>query len=547
MRLRHSYLHLALVICLGLTPAITFASVPVPDELTSRKIQLTKGDTHGHTKRDLKKFGKKHPRVKQDVPNGNAARKVLQELTLPENLDSNSPTLGGYGEVYLAKNYVVKISKPSGSTTPERELAGLLDLKRRLGANPSPGLTFCWPKVAYETSPAGHGKAKPKLGVQPFNMYVYDRVNPVKSMKTVVWEALVFNSTGSRMDICAFGECLGRFQASSLLKIDNGRYVSNAHMDLNYNNILPTGLPSLGQAPAFSLIDVADVRLAADPNAPELPIDPLYFVLISIQWTAGSEGYRNLSPSTKKRHIQAFAKEFFLGLLKPFSNEVREELKPIYTTSSAINIFTDKSPGNNRRKVYHANIFRHYDAWILPAIREAFQDVGAQPSAMPAPIPGLPADFNVQAYLDIYPDVAREAPHFKMDPLTFAAYQYVNWGRFEGSQNEGRLYLTGPLDVPADFCAEAYAEMYPDIALDAPRFCLDPLVFAKVQYHKWGRTEGRLVLTKKIEVPTDFNAQKYLDNYPHFYEEAKQYGVDPLIYARAQYSQWGKGEGRSYQ
>ncbi|GEM_PF-2914691 len=153
----------------------------------------------------------------------------------------------------------------------------------------------------------------------------------------------------------------------------------------------------------------------------------------------------------------------------------------------------------------------------------------------------LPRGFHAQAYIDMYPDIIRDAPRFKMDPFTFAAFQYVKWGR-----SENRIYLTCPLDVPADFNAEAYCLMYPDVEQNAKKYCMQPLIFARVQYFLWGRQKGRLCLTKPIVVPDDFNAEQYLHNHPRMYEEAKRFGVEPLIYAMAQYSQWGKDEKNSY-
>lgn len=101
--------------------------------------------------------------------------------------------------------------------------------------------------------------------------------------------------------------------------------------------------------------------------------------------------------------------------------------------------------------------------------------------------------------------------------------------------------------LPKFFCADAYIELYPDILRDAPRFNLDPVSFALYQYVTWGIAEGKLHTERPIVVPADLDVQRYVHENPRFHEEAKRFRIgDPFAYARAQFSIWGRNEDNFY-
>jgi|GEM_PF-4797750 len=106
--------------------------------------------------------------------------------------------------------------------------------------------------------------------------------------------------------------------------------------------------------------------------------------------------------------------------------------------------------------------------------------------------------------------------------------------------------------IPADFPAEVYAEIYPDIRRDALLFKMHPANFARLQYAKWGSQGDQKswrqahAHTSPSTAPVDFNEDFYLNKYPDLLKEAEHFHIEPRLYARLQYVNWGKGQGRVY-
>ena|GEM_PF-2081174 len=576
----------------------------VPDEYATRAIGLTSAHVIAET-------------FTRQKPGAEAVKKVLHHLGLPQTLASTAPVVGGFGETYLSTGVVVKITMP-GSDTPSGESARLFTLKREIGRNPCPGVHLEFPKVIYapyatiEWNAHDWNPQRPNLGTNPYHMQVAVRVYPVKDMMEVTADVLVHNQASAYADIRAFGAALGRMQASTLIHRYGDRYVSLAHMDLNPNNILPTGLPSRGQAAAFTIIDLGDMRKATDLNAVEVSTDVIYHLHKTWLCATVNPAYRALTKDQEKTRIQAYTRCFFEGLLGEFSTDIRKAFKPIYTSMTAINKF-------RKNRIWAVHPYAHEEGqildvkhpdWVIPAIADAFRHFeipaavptpAAQPPiarptpvVVPAPVVTrpLPQGFDIKAYIANNPDIARDAPKFNMSTENFAIHQWKTWGwyearvflaeymfpqayldmypdvlalakqlgknplvyaqehwftrgRYDGTQGEGRLTMAGPFVKPDNFCVEAYRALYPDIDFHAPRFAMRPDIFAMVQFIKWGKAEGRLVLSKPITVPSGFNTQRYIEKYRAKLEaEAKKFLVPDLtIYAKAQYSQWGASEG----
>ncbi len=570
-----------------------------PDESATRDISLTSAHVIAET-------------FSRQKPGPEAVKKVLLRLNLPQTLESNAPFIGGFGKTYKSTSVVVKVSMP-GSGTPSGESARLFTLKREIGRDPWPGVHLEFPKVIYAPyATSDQYSQKPNLGDNPYHMQVAVRVFPVKDMMDVTADVLVHNQASAYADIRAFGAALGRMQARTLIHKHGDRYVSVAHMDLNPNNILPTGLPSRGQAAAFTIIDLADMRKATDYNAVEVPTDVIYHLHKTFLCATINPAYRALTKDQEKIRIQAYTRSFFEGFLGEFSTDIRKAFKPIYTSMTAINKFrADRIYGIHRYAHVEQQLLDvQHPQWIIPAIAEAFRyhEIPAvvptpavqPPIARPAPVVvpapaitrALPQGFDIRAYIANNPDITRDAPKFNMTPENFAIHQWKTWGwnearvflaqfmfpqayldmypdvlelakllgknplvyaqehwftrgRYDGTQGEGRLTMAGPFVKPDNFCVEAYRALYPDIDFHAPRFAMRPDIFAMVQYIKWGKAEGRLVLSKPIIVPSGFNTQRYIEKYRAKLEaEAKKFRVPDLtIYAKAQYSQWGASEG----
>jgi|GEM_PF-4811618 len=103
--------------------------------------------------------------------------------------------------------------------------------------------------------------------------------------------------------------------------------------------------------------------------------------------------------------------------------------------------------------------------------------------------------------------------------------------------------------VPANFPAQIYVEIYPDITAHAPSFNMDPLTFAPFQYGRWGHAEGRMAIAHVSykTAPADFDSAQYLKNYPHLIKQAESYKISDLdLYAKLQYVNWGVHEGWVY-
>lgn len=105
----------------------------------------------------------------------------------------------------------------------------------------------------------------------------------------------------------------------------------------------------------------------------------------------------------------------------------------------------------------------------------------------------------------------------------------------------GLLNADQKAKLPVHFCAKAYRELYPD-ANGSP-LNLSPDEYALYHYIIKGMTNNHLAPDRPIVVPAKFDAQLYLSENPRLYGEAQSFNIkDPMAYARAQFSIWGRGE-----
>ena len=102
----------------------------------------------------------------------------------------------------------------------------------------------------------------------------------------------------------------------------------------------------------------------------------------------------------------------------------------------------------------------------------------------------LPGDFNPAVYAKLYPDIGACAkrPEFNIDEQSFAVLQYIRWGFSESWRCKG---FKDPATAPADFDSEQYLKNHPELEQQAKHFRIEPLLFAKVQYVNWGIGEGK--------------------------------------------------------
>lgn len=366
-----------------------------PEDIGHKKLILTGTDYHAPSPKDITKHKRNGPEAKKHIPNANAASKALAAAKLPIQLDSRSPLQGGFGDVFLAGNVVVKVSKTHSSLQPKAERDRIFSLKTLMGDKPCDSFRMCWPIEAFEPTLDPASKTKPYLGQQPYMIYIYPRFRAVKSMDAIIQQALNGNG-GALQDINAFGQCLGKFQAGSLVKLADGRLVSHAHMDLNRLNIIPLALASQGKTPVFGLIDVGDVRAGSHDNAPEVALDPIYFIHKNVGWYCRPKKAQGKNPP-KDNNVQVFAHQFFRGLLGQFSPEIREQLKGVYLTVRAQNIALQRNPNNPRTRVYAAPIYNKYHVLILPVIKNVFNSflIPKQVAAKAAPAPQKKAPAKV--------------------------------------------------------------------------------------------------------------------------------------------------------
>jgi hypothetical protein len=321
----------------------------VPDEIIIRNITLNPAT-------DLT-FSK---------PNHLAATKALRNAGCLENLDSAYPKSGGFADAYLAPSFVVRISRSGYSVNPsgDQELMNLIALKNSVKKTPLAGLTLCLPKVLFNPY-LSDGYANPC----PYNIYVSTRLKPVKEMEDVIRDALIYNSPYNFNIINSFGARLSQMQANSIRKAYTANYsgyVADGHMDLNCRNILLMAMPTFGVPAAFSLIDNADFKRGAAYDKPiPVEVDVFYFLLKNMFVISGNNAYQNLSQIEKKQRMQTYYTNFFVGYLSEFSANVRSELKPIYTSMEALNIY-------NKHTKYIAQPFNgNYSDIALPVHSES--------------------------------------------------------------------------------------------------------------------------------------------------------------------------------
>ncbi|MCE2950780.1 MAG: hypothetical protein ACK5TR_02265 [Alphaproteobacteria bacterium] len=134
------------------------------------------------------------------------------------------------------------------------------------------------------------------------------------------------------------------------------------------------------------------------------------------------------------------------------------------------------------------------------------------PSSSEAPQKS-PNRLDAKSYLGLNTDVQQAAQEYKLKEKKFAKDHFSRHGK-----DEGRPYLTKEelSRLPTDFDPALYLKLHPDIEVEANKNIADPLTFAKYHFLKYGRSEGRSY--KEVEspsVPTRGGSSSEVDTPPN--------------------------------
>ncbi len=482
--------------------------------------------------------------IKKNVPNEGAVSKALRQSGVAERLELDEATYFKEQDTFTTSSYLIEIPKTRTGSMAEAHRLNVV--KASAKDKPFGGFKVIFPRAIYMPY-----SSAVELSDDPIHICISPRVKAIKSMRSIILDAISRGTSEDLSMIYSLGHRLGQFQAASLRKAGD-EHVSDVHFNLTHSNIIPTLQSSNGTLGEFSLMGNTHIVRGDEYRPCPVTVDTVYFLLRSMAHGIVDPAFSSLPAAKQKSQMMGYIATFFHGYILAFDEKTAKDLRLLFTTMICINGFKGHTKFPAPELPYKGKIDDFYGEILFPASNGAFQ-VHEIPAHMPYMVPdfypellklpmlhaaenSLPKGFNRRAYSEMYPDVVRDAPRFMMRPERFAGVQHQVWGKAEGTKKEGRIYVTTPFVWPTNFCSEAYREMYPDIDVDAPRFFMDPNIFAKVQYAIWGKNQGRLVLSRPIVVPRDFNAQRYLEQNPSAVAEAKKYGIDPLRFARAHYS-----------
>lgn len=118
------------------------------------------------------------------------------------------------------------------------------------------------------------------------------------------------------------------------------------------------------------------------------------------------------------------------------------------------------------------------------------------PSSSEAPQKS-PNRLDAKSYLGLNTDVQKASQEYRLKEKKFAKDHFSHFGK-----DEGRPYLTKEelSRLPTDFDPALYLKLNPDVEAVASKSIADPLIFAKYHFLKYGRSEGRSY--KEVESPS---------------------------------------------